>query len=1505
MLRSYPFQPRKFVPFGEGSLKADGDKKRFNIRDQNAILKEFLAEHKDAVGELVDGDVENISPVTRIFLSGRVRIEVPIIPEEIVPDMTCEECEKDDAVAKCEVCDEVFCDKCLELCHEKNWLSNILHAHYISNSIRELQVGDKSRVNLHRPYVLPEYECYDTDKDLIENKNISVPYSLAVPTTLRHRKMTAPLLKPKYNVGDTILFLDFQSLTPDNPVFGIIVSEWDFRHGDAAPTITRGQDSVMWYVIRRLDENLYYDPYEEGGDVGEFTAIEEHSDRKHAEADDDLISTTSSIGTETSALTGNSVTKKGWNGSKNTDSKPLIEGVEDVPLRKAMAMAKEINKRSTLAKQIRTFGSKLHFSSLFTAKANAPSIQSVDDDEISVLSRGSSLNDTTMNGSKLTKHQWHMLQALPEAEAANVQIDDESMAMMSDVLDNNTGPMRLRDVSDTYVVVAGLEAKGVNTLTENGVLLPASKRSYYHVYEDTEARFTALDRSGSWDWGSVSKAEDCSQNSLLARDMLKILVMPENEIHEPKDYFKKLLGQKQLKFKGIVKKAFVKIFAAHLQKAFEAWVCLMHDQIFLEETAASIVIQAAARRWLCRNFIRDIRDDIQMELENRRATLHSSMRYSTIAPGQSTKYGRKPLLFTLDNRRYFDTRRDVNRYALHLRVEISKVVYFLNIRRCAILKQAIEKWRELLHAVFLESDLKVGHVLPFADNEYAVNRNHGFDEMRNRWREEIAAEMTMDEYRTGVKRIHSQLKAAFLDDRNEELKLLKNIESNYKCSTDSNAIIKYQMPEKQLLGRGGTDTHLNILAVPLGIPKPGVEFEEESEEMHSPFHPTIALRVKPNDLTTGCAGGYSTTRKGDLFFSNDDYGLSSASKQTNCITIDTSFATKTAYGSVSRIGKDGVVNRINPNDNKLVNAPTFEPNKIGLAKGKNNRAAVALKPKGSHFLSVLPPLPVIPVSQDQDGNLAFTSENKPKYNSLRSRLEGPTEYSCWIIPGLLAMGNVPVGRAWRRRQVKTSVHTRVDAVSQLVLSGISTFVSLLTPENEAIAEKRCPISLELGPERGGMGINVDSTEPGRSIELYYKEAASKSRFELKNVISDLKSQIENWNAEIQLNIVDDPKDMRYEASLKEDLRLRARRAITVGYSDTAKRELLNLPDIDCVRSEFVRMPIEQDSAPPLNDILPLLWELERRMMSGERLYIYSLEGHGRSGMICGCLLGRLYGLTPRETLFRMQVYHDCIASHVRRLVPINCPQLINQQELLSLVLKNTNRVFDGVMLRSQLDPETYMSELHHLERGSQVGVYGVTVSEFVEMRTVPTVYHTAGGKSKITWTDNGKKSFDDVVDEPITDMHACPVAISRRTTHSSGGYSKQGLSLRNSRSNEEDAQVRSGPGSPTYSETKPHFAYIKGDGQRTKFKNKGKSKRRATTGAGSSDSESDREESIGQQKNLVTAQAKDHSSHVQVLPSTITEAKIAVAPNKIKSLRPAPADAPKLPSIRSRYGDIA
>ena len=69
--------------------------------------------------------------------------------------------------------------------------------------------------------------------------------------------------------------------------------------------------------------------------------------------------------------------------------------------------------------------------------------------------------------------------------------------------------------------------------------------------------------------------------------------------------------------------------------------------------------------------------------------------------------------------------------------------------------------------------------------------------------------------------------------------------------------------------------------------------------------------------------------------------------------------------------------------------------------------------------------------------------------------------------------------------------------------------------------------------------------------------------------------------------------------------------------------------------------------------------------------------HGRVGLLAGCLLGRLYGLTPAIALYRLQACHDSAVSEKNRLVPVSCPCDIVQRKLLADVLVLTNRPYEG------------------------------------------------------------------------------------------------------------------------------------------------------------------------------------------------------------------------------------
>ena len=62
---------------------------------------------------------------------------------------------------------------------------------------------------------------------------------------------------------------------------------------------------------------------------------------------------------------------------------------------------------------------------------------------------------------------------------------------------------------------------------------------------------------------------------------------------------------------------------------------------------------------------------------------------------------------------------------------------------------------------------------------------------------------------------------------------------------------------------------------------------------------------------------------------------------------------------------------------------------------------------------------------------------------------------------------------------------------------------------------------------------------------------------------------------------------------------------------------------------------------PADDVAALrslVYELARRVRTGEVLYVHCWGGKGRAGLVCACLLAYLYNIGAEEALVRTQVY---------------------------------------------------------------------------------------------------------------------------------------------------------------------------------------------------------------------------------------------------------------------------
>jgi hypothetical protein len=350
----------------------------------------------------------------------------------------------------------------------------------------------------------------------------------------------------------------------------------------------------------------------------------------------------------------------------------------------------------------------------------------------------------------------------------------------------------------------------------------------------------------------------------------------------------------------------------------------------------------------------------------------------------------------------------------------------------------------------------------------------------------------------------------------------------------------------------------------------------------------------------------------------------------------------------------------------------------------------------------LPPLPVLPDLLDtnriHDGEKkAISTEARQKYNSFRAKQEGPTDNSCWIIPGKLLMGRIPCGKARKKGPVDSNVHTHIDCVSQIMLAGVNNYVSLLSPDEEE-AE-----IFNYNSQLAWYDAPISTIE--RAVILGYRQAKST----LVATISGLSNLVEQKNIEMEDFFIMDKHDIRYEESEKRRISVKAKKTILLNSISRTKKELDNFPSSS---PSWIRMPFEQNAVPALDHIVPVLWRLEEKLQKGESIYVYSKDGTGRAALICGCILGRLYGLSATETLLRMQTYFDCQRSQLNNEVSVNCPRMRAHQEVLTRILKLTNRVYEGITYRTQSDPQTIVSSDQHYSSGTQIAMNKKNVNTF-------------------------------------------------------------------------------------------------------------------------------------------------------------------------------------------------
>lgn len=174
-----------------------------------------------------------------------------VCEEDVVPDqLLCEECIAAYAINFCAGCNQVLCPYCSDICHPREDVNN-RHPHLVANQLRPLRATDTSSAVIEKPYPIPHTFLEEADYQTATGRDLAVPNALAI--NLRDNqpvRTTQPFQAAKFSVDEKLVFVDPVS---HQEAYGRVISEWDFRHGcPAAPSIKRGDGSVVWYMVERL-----------------------------------------------------------------------------------------------------------------------------------------------------------------------------------------------------------------------------------------------------------------------------------------------------------------------------------------------------------------------------------------------------------------------------------------------------------------------------------------------------------------------------------------------------------------------------------------------------------------------------------------------------------------------------------------------------------------------------------------------------------------------------------------------------------------------------------------------------------------------------------------------------------------------------------------------------------------------------------------------------------------------------------------------------------------------------------------------------------------------------------------------------------------------------------------------------------------------------------------------------------------------------------------------------
>eukprot|EP01034_Spumella_vulgaris_P022155 gene22155-28262_t len=1044
--------------------------------------------------------------------------------------------------------------------HPRDYGGAILHPHERDDKIRPVQIGDKSKVVVDTTFYLSDGEVREEDYHGI--RDLAAPNSLATNRHMtQHISNKACRHTAKYLANQIALFLDPHT---GDEVYGRILSEWDYRHSAAAPAIIRGDDSSVCYIVQMLGLMPHHGAIEKLEEL--LIQPENRAVRKvvNPKTDDDYV---------------------------------LLGGLEHDPDRAHQYHAHIVDKRVQEMRNIQILGPKYHLRGLgddagpmdmyavshdhLVSRQGGTGGQMGEDDDQSILSDIRSVRShavamaTAATGGKGARQAQPGSQLLRSQTSATLAPQMKSSPethvvppVDQELLKRNLVATKQLMSSKMDAVLSGVDRQQYEAVNKNIYAdVDTDSQSQLSITNDLLRPSPAVLRSyedvinrqihNSTKQGVAYYSLD-HQRVTQSRN---ILVISEKNLVTVDDHLAKLVKRKNEVLRRVLE---CSIFSTDMMKKFKKfsiWKGSLEKLKTGQKHIAMTRIQSRARVWLCRNKLAEKTALWHVTLERQRQNVHAQFRYSDA----SDQYA-----VTMDNKIYFQTHADLNRYAAYLRLTITRIVLLQTRKRHALLRRSVTHWKGAVGS-YLEENLVMSH---FNEETTEGGATRGVS--------------TTAEQKEAIVKKHLDVMA-------------------------SDAL-------RERLQAAGDLDYDSVVALPLKVPAP-VDTTLKNPKKKKPMRQSLELLMAPAPEILPNAKNVESVPL-----------IENGSALTDD-TLQVSLVAEAVTGCALIAAPSPATDL----------APSYHPSE-GIA---------------------LPPLLAVFDPKSAEGRLAIKADHRLDYLSLRALMEGPSFESCWAVPERVAFGSMPWGPASGEVNTVSRNRNQVSAISALMLSGVDLFVSLLQPEEEAALEAQYGI---------------------QRIEGMTATAFDTARSAVNQILIDNTGVISKQQEQIDAIPKFGKSDPRFPAAYRETLRCKARIKLAEECIKRARSQIKNLS----TQIEWMRIPLQADRVPTVNAMLPFLWQLERSLRSGRNIYLYSRDGHGRAGMMAALLLGRLYGLHPYEAIYRIQASHDSSKREEHRNIPITCPQLPVQRQLVTDVLTLANRVLESVSIRSQVDPETYV-----------------------------------------------------------------------------------------------------------------------------------------------------------------------------------------------------------------------